>query len=324
MRLVRGVVLCALVACGHSTATSSGGSAEPAHWPKAAPAPVAAALAYPLELAVAGGRVWVVASDRDVTLIEGGSTRVVKSFGWVNAIAAPPDDQGVWVSANDELGGKTSALWRVPPVGQATRVEEDVTYIKQAGVDLLVWRANEAFVRDPLGAERPLGVALDKYSSVAVAGGLIYVASREGQIARVPIAGGALETLGDVGDLLEGFDVAGNVLYVNVDRGIYTITIPDHPGSGLGLVRHTLVENLDDPRELVADGQGGVYVLTYGTSGDFWGHSTNSDGELLHVQADGHVTALASDFIGAGRIALTATNIYVTDVYGGRVLMLPR
>jgi hypothetical protein len=321
MRLVRGVVLCALAACGHST-TSSGGSAEPAHWPKAGPAPVAATLAYPLELAVAGGRVWVVASDRDVTLLEGGSARVVKSFGWVNAIVA--DERGVWVAANDELGGKSSALWRVPPVGQATRVEEDVTYIKPAGADLLVWRANDVFVRDGTGAERPLGVALDKYSSIELAGDTIYVASREGQIARVPIAGGAIETLGDFGGLLESFDVVGDVIYANIDRGIYTITIPSHPSSGLGLVRHTLVENLDDPRELVADGQGGVYVLTYGTSGDLWGHSTNSDGELLHIHADGHVTALASDFIGAGRIALTATSVYVTDVYGGRVLMLPR
>ena len=85
-----------------------------------------------------------------------------------------------------------------------------------------------------------------------------------------------------------------------------------------------LAENLDDPRELAADGSGGVYVLTYGTHDDFWGHHSNNDGGLLHVDAAGNVTPLAADFIGAGRIALTADTIYVTDVYGGRVLAVPR
>jgi hypothetical protein len=314
MRLVRSaVVLCALVACGHSSTTgSNGGSAEPAHWAKAGPAPVAAALTYPLELAVGGGRVWVVTSDRDVTLIEKGASRVVKSFGWVHAIAA--DEQGVWVAADDELGGKTSALWRILPTGEATRVVEDIKYVVRAGTSLLVWRGKETFVRDASGAERSLG-ALD--GTVRVVGEWLYVVQRSGEISRLPLNGGARETIGDLGDLVESFDVSGDTIYASVDRGIWTMSIR-------GGVRQKLVENLDDPRELLADGQGGVYVLTYGTHKDFWGHSSNNDGELLHVEPGGRITALASEFIGAGRIGLTAETVYVTDVYGGRVLAIPR
>jgi hypothetical protein len=279
-------------------------------------------MTYPLELAVAGGRVWVVGGDTELALIENGSPRVVKRFGWVHGLVA--DDQGAWVAAADELAGKTSALWRVLPTGEATRVEEDVEHIQQAGSGLLVWRGDGVFIRDASGAERPLGAGLDKYSSVQVVGDRIYVASREGQIAWVPLAGGALEPIGDMGDLLESFDVAGNVIYATVDRGVYTMTIPAQAGSGFGPVRHKLVENLDDPRELVSDGQGGVYVLTYGTTDDLWGHHTNNDGELLHIDAAGRVTALASDFIGAGRIQLSADKVFVSDVYGGRVLAIPR
>jgi hypothetical protein len=254
----------------------------------------------------------VIASDRDVALIEKGASRVVKSFGWVHAIAA--DDQGAWVAADDELGGKTSALWRILPTGDATRVIEDIKYVELAGTNLLVWRGKETFVRDASGAERSLGTI---EGSVRVVGDWLYVSERSGEISRLPLAGGARETIGDLGDLVESFDVSGDTIYASVDRGIWTMSIR-------GGARQKLVENLADPRELVADGQGGVYVLTYGTHGDFWGHSSNNDGELLHVQPGGRIKALASEFIGAGRVALTADTVYVTDVYGGRVLAIPR
>ncbi|HUS32255.1 MAG TPA: hypothetical protein VMZ53_27330 [Kofleriaceae bacterium] len=304
------VLLLALAACRHSS--SSGSGSEPAHWAKAGPAPVAATLTYPLELSIGGGRVWVVASNRDVMLLDRGKPRIVKSLGWVSAIAA--DEEGAWIAAHDELGGKTSALWRLLPDADPIRVAEDVTYVAPAGAAIVIWRTGGAFVREPSGAEHPLGAIEGRIRAV---GDTLYVGDRRGVISRMPLAGGPLEQVADFGALVVSFDVAGDTIYASTDRGIYTMSTRGGP-------RQMLAEHLDDPREVVADGEGGVYVLTYGTTSGLWGHSTNDDGELLHIDRNRKITALASDIIGAGRIALTKDTVYATDVYGGRLLAVPR
>jgi hypothetical protein len=301
----------------------AGGACVPAE--TAPSATVIAHVEYPGAIAAEGSRVWFVANDRELWSVagRGAPPRRVRSFAWVASVVA--DAEGAWVVALDRLGADAGALWRIAPGGDAVRVGEGISRARGGGDRLVLWRGAAAAVR--LGAdggpETPLGDVgeVGRVTPSVVRAATLYTIEREVLVA-VALDGGGRRAIGRVGALpIQALAVDEAFAYVIPSHGRFdgeVIAIDLRDGA-----RRRLTGGLRDPRALVADGAGGVYLLTFGTP-VLPDHATNRDGELLHVDARGCVAALAGGFIGAGDLALTPTEVLFTERYGGRVVAIPR